>query len=69
MKLIKRERSINHDYYQVVTSVYPKIIDRIESIFYLSKKIEMQVGILLITSKKGIERFTQFSVHILPAIA
>ena len=38
MKLIKRERSINHDYYQVVTSVYPKIIDSIDSIFLSFKE-------------------------------
>ena len=38
MKLIKRERSINHDYYQVVTSVYPKIIDSINSIFLSFKE-------------------------------
>jgi len=33
MKLVKREMYINHDYYQVVTSVYPKIIDSIDSLF------------------------------------
>ena len=33
MKLVKRKLLINHDYYQVVTSVYPKIIDSIDSIF------------------------------------
>ena len=38
MKLIKRETSINHDYYQVVTSVYPKIIDSINSIFLSFKE-------------------------------
>ena len=38
MKLIKRERSINHDYYQVVTSVYPKIIDSIDIIFLSFKE-------------------------------
>ena len=38
MKLIKRGASINHDYYQVVTSVYPKIIDSIESIFLSFKE-------------------------------
>ena len=38
MKLIKRETSINHDYYQVVTYVYPKIIDSIESIFLSFKE-------------------------------
>ena len=38
MKLIKRETSINHDYYQVVTYVYPKIIDSIENIFLSFKE-------------------------------
>ena len=38
MKLAKRETSINHDYYQVVTSVYPKIIDSIDSIFLSFKE-------------------------------
>ena len=38
MKLVKREISINHDYYQVVTSVYPKIIDSIDSIFLSFKE-------------------------------
>ena len=38
MKLIKREASIYHDYYKVVTSVYPKIIDSIDSIFLSFKE-------------------------------
>ena len=46
MKLFKRETSINHDYFHIVNSVYPKIIDSINSIFYLLRKIEMQVSIL-----------------------
>ena len=33
MKLIKREQSINHDYYNVVKFVYPKIMDSLDSIF------------------------------------
>ena len=38
MKLIKNINSINHDYYQVVKYVYPKIIDSIDSIFISFKE-------------------------------
>ena len=38
MKLFKRETSINHDYFRIVKSVYPKIIDSIDSIFLSFKE-------------------------------
>ncbi len=38
MKLVKRKTSIKHDYYHVVTSVYPKIIDSIDCILYSFKE-------------------------------
>ena len=38
MKLFKREPSINHDYFHIVKSVYPKIIDSIDSIFLSFKE-------------------------------
>ena len=38
MELVKREKTINHDYYHVVKSVYPKIIDSIDSIFLSFKE-------------------------------
>ena len=33
MKIFKRETSINHDYFHIVKSIYPKIIDSVDSIF------------------------------------
>ena len=38
MKLFKRETSINHDYFHIVKSVYPKIIDSIDSTFLSFKE-------------------------------
>ena len=38
MKLFKREPSINHDYFHIVNSVYPKIIDSINSTFLSFKE-------------------------------
>ena len=38
MKLFKRETSINHDYFHIVNSVYPKIIDSIDSTFLSFKE-------------------------------
>ena len=38
MKLFKREISINHDYYNIVKAIYPKIIDSVESIFLSFKE-------------------------------
>ena len=38
MKLFKREPSINHDYFNIVKSIYPKIIDSIDSIFLSFKE-------------------------------
>ena len=38
MKIFKREPSINHDYFNIVKSVYPKIIDSIDSIFLSFKE-------------------------------
>ena len=38
MKLFKCEPSINHDYFNIVKSVYPKIIDSIDSIFLSFKE-------------------------------
>ena len=38
MKLIRRDISINHDYYNVVKSVYPKVCDSIDRIFICFKE-------------------------------
>ena len=38
MKLFKREISINHDYYNIVKTIYPKVIDSIESTFLAFKE-------------------------------
>ena len=38
MKLFKREISINHDYYNIVKTIYPKIIDSIETTFIAFKE-------------------------------
>ncbi len=38
MKLFKRETFINHDYFHIVNSVYPKIIDSINSTFLSFKE-------------------------------
>ena len=38
MKIFKRETSINHDYYHIIKSIYPKIIDSVESIFLSFKE-------------------------------
>jgi len=38
MKIFKRETSINHDYFHIIKSVYPKIIDIIDSIFLSFKE-------------------------------
>ena len=38
MKIFKKETSINHDYFQIVKSVYPKVIDSIDKIFQSFKE-------------------------------
>ena len=38
MKLFNRETHINHDYFHIVKSVYPKIIDSVDSIFLSFKE-------------------------------
>ena len=38
MKLFKREPSIDHDYFNIVKSVYPKLIDSIDSTFLAFKE-------------------------------
>ena len=38
MKIFRRETSINHDYYSIVKSVYPKVIDIIDRIFLFFKE-------------------------------
>ena len=38
MKIFRREASINHDYYNIVKSVYPKVIDIIDRIFLFFKE-------------------------------